>query len=839
MGLAQYRKKRRFADTPEPAGTPQAGQGPLQFVVQKHHATRVHYDFRLELDGTLKSWAVPKGPSLDPSDKRLAVMVEDHPIDYGSFEGVIPAGNYGAGAVIIWDRGTYHAFGAKDRAESEAILRAGLTKGHLRFILAGEKLQGEFSLIRIRDEKNWLLMKHRDAAASEKAAFDESSVVSGKTLAEMANHPAVPARIRKEARSERTLDLDDAPKRPRSTRVSPMLAETADKPFNRPGWVFEIKFDGYRAIAEVRNHEVKLYSRRQNTFADRYPAVVRQLAQIDHDVILDGEIVVLDEQGRSRFGLMQAYLKSGKGQIAYFVFDLLELDGHDLRDLPLVRRKELLQQVLPELPIIKISDHIEEHGVDFYRAVVAKGLEGTIAKRADSRYLEGRRSPSWLKLKAHMRQEAVIGGFTEPRGARKGFGSLILGVYEDDRLVYIGRAGGGFDGTTLDDVYARVKALEQKECPFTKRPATDTKPHWVKPELVCEIEFQEWSHEGHVRQPIFQGLREDKDPKTVRKEEMVETEEAVMEANAENPVAPPADAARPQPTLTNLTKVYWPDDGFTKGDLIEYYRAVAPVLLPYLRDRPMSLNRHPNGIKGPNFFQKDMSRQPPPGFVQTVDLPSDHGAKTIRYLLCQNPETLLYVANLGCIELNPWHSRVPHVERPDYLVIDLDPEAVDFSQVVATAGAVRKTLEKIGAASYCKTSGKRGLHIYVPLGARYQDELAKQFAEIIATVVYRTMPDVTSLLRSPKQRQQRVYLDYLQNRRGQTLAAPYSVRPAPGGTVSTPLKWSEVKRGLSPAKFTMKTLPKRVERVGDLWTEVLGPGTNLLECLERLQKLQP
>lgn len=850
MSLKKYQAKRRFQHTPEPEALPQRTGGPLRFVVQKHHARRLHYDFRLELGGALKSWAVPKGPSLNPDDRRLAIMVEDHPLDYRHFEGIIPKGNYGAGTVMIWDEGVYCSRQSPDPAQSEKLLAEDLAKGRLTFILQGKKLQGEFALIKIKkgEPNAWLLVKKQDGFASSGDILKEDrSAVSGRTMDEISQGGVGPTK----------LDLDDdAPQGKMPRNVKPMLATPVDRPFDRPGWLFEIKWDGYRAIAEVEQQKVRLYSRRNLSFEERYAPIVRSLQQLGHDAVLDGEIVVVDDAGKSDFQLLQRYQQTGHGHLVYYVFDLLYLDGHDLRGLPLRRRKELLRQIVGSAPNIKLSEHMEEHGVAFFDAVAERGLEGIVAKDGNSRYREGLRSHSWLKVKTRLRQEAVIAGFTEPRGSRRHFGSLVLGVYEGDELVYIGRAGGGFDDAGLADMHARLQPLIQKQCPFKERPKTDTRAHWVKPELVCEVSFLTTTREGHIREPIFEGLRLDRPAREVQREQpepVAKALERVAGVESPNARARPQGFAAISPglvpkrsqrqariniggnivNLTNQDKVYWPVEGYTKGDLIQYYREIALFVLPYLKDRPQSLHRHPNGIDGKSFFQKNVTQQPP-DWVQTVKVHSGTREADINFLLCQDEATLVYMANLGCIELNPWSSRVGSLERPDYVVLDLDPEDMPLDALVEVALAIRKMLDKAGAASVCKTTGKRGMHIYVPLGARYDYDQARRFAEIVAKIVHHQLPALTSVARMPSQRQKRIYLDFLQNRRGQTLAAPYSVRPVPGARVSTPLHWKEVKRGLDPSKFTILTIARRLDRVGDLWRPVLGPGVNLEDCLERL-----
>jgi len=843
MSLATYQQKRCFDRTPEPRGQRKAGKGPLRFVVQKHQASRLHYDFRLELDGTLKSWAVPKGPSLSPEDKRLAIMVEDHPLDYLHFEGIIPKGNYGAGTMMVWDAGTYHVFGITNRQKSEQTIREGLRKGQLHLVLHGRKLKGEYGLIRMKkdDEKSWLFFK-KGSAGSQSSSGEDRSVLSGRTMDEI-------ARGAKPGKPSLQIDLSDAPKAPMPHKVKPMLATPVAAAFDRSGWLFELKWNGYRAIAEVDKGRVRLYSRNQRSFEKQFAPIVESLEHLGHEAVLDGEVVALDVHGKPSFGLLQEYAKARKGSLVYEVFDLLHLDGHDLRNRPLIRRQELLALLVAELPNIRCSKPILEYGRALFDAVSANRLEGIVAKEAGSKYREGVRSKSWLKIKTRQSQTAVIGGFTEPKGSRRGLGALVLGVYENGELVHIGDAGSGFTDKELGKLRTRLDELEQKTCPFKKRPKPKGKVHWVQPLLVCEASFAEWSDDGHMFHPVFVGLREDQDASTVQREMLQQVAPVVISgaAGTKNTVRPAKEMdARSRPnrqetiggevvSLTNQHKVYWPNDGYTKGELIDYYREAAGFILPYLNNRPLSLNRHPNGIEGASFFQRDVSNQPPPSWVETAELTSD--GKHFRSVLCQDEATLVYLANLGCVELNPWHCRVGTLDLADYVVLDLDPEDVSFESVIETAQAIHKVLDRIGAEARCKTSGKRGLHIYIPFGARHVHDQAKHFAELIANIVNAKLPAITSLVRSPGSRQGRVYLDYLQNGKGKTLAAPYSVRPYPGATVSTPLKWTELRRGLDPAAFTIKTMPKRLRTVGDLWKPVLGPGIDLPACLERLAVL--
>jgi bifunctional non-homologous end joining protein LigD len=843
MSLLRYRQKRRFEETPEPRGNKTETRGDLRFVVQMHQASRLHFDFRLEHDGALKSWAVPKGPSLNPADKRLAVMVEDHPLDYRSFEGNIPAGNYGAGTVIVWDEGTYRAAEPASGKDSERALQEGLRRGHLSVELDGHKLKGGFSLIKLnKGKKNeWLLVKKDDEWARVDEARDDRSVQSGRRLDEVAANGAPGPRKLSPKTKGRVEPIRSAIRSKPPKPVEPMLATAVEEAFDRDGWIFEIKWDGYRAIGETgKDGRARLYSRRQQPFEKKFAPIVESLRNLHRDAILDGEVVVLDDKGKSQFQLLQNYQKYGQGPLLYYAFDLLALDGKDLRQQPLRRRRQLLKKLLDEneLAAVRFSDHVETDGRAFFAVAAKQGLEGIIAKNSVSRYVEGKRSLEWLKIKTHLRQEAVIGGFTRPKGSRQQFGALVLGVFDVDELIYIGHTGGGFNDASLTDLRSRLERLRQPTCPFRQRPHTNTPAQWVKPELVCEVQFQGWSRDGHMRQPIFVGLREDKMADAVHRETKLAVAAAVDEKASK---AREAKRKKPAPTqpddgvaLTHLEKLYWPDQGLTKGDLINYYREMADIILPYLQDRPQSLHRHPNGILGQSFFQKDVARQPPPPFVETTRIRLEHEKRDILVPLCQDKPSLLYLANLGCIELNPWNSRIGQLDRPDYLIIDLDPEDIPFVRVVEAAIEVHKLLDRANAPNYCKTSGKRGLHIYVPLAAQFDYDLARQFAEVVANLVCARLPESTSVVRSPAKRQKKVYLDYLQNRRGQTLAAAYSVRPYPAATVSTPLKWSEVTRRLDPARFTIHSVPKRLDKVGDLWQPVLGAGAQLRDCLDRL-----
>ncbi len=819
MSLASYRIKRTFAKTPEPPGGKLLKKGPLTFVVQKHQASRLHYDFRLELDGVLKSWAVPKGPSLNPDDKRLAMMVEDHPLEYAGFEGIIPKGNYGAGTVMVWDTGIYSPYlTSSNRKKAEKLLQEQLLKGHLTFVLLGEKLKGEFALVKIKsDEENaWLLIKANDEYASKDDVLkNDRSITTKRTMDEIAKESVKNKKIW--ISKHKGIDFHDAPIHPMPHEIKPMLAQTVDTPFNKRDWIFELKWDGYRAIAEIESGNASLYSRNNISYNQKYAPIVQSLTKFPVDAVLDGEIVVLNPEGRAAFQLLQEY-PDGKGELYYYVFDILYADGHDLRDLPLVRRKEILRELLPALPHIRLSDYVSETGKAFFFLAKKMNLEGIMAKHVNSPYRMGERSHDWLKMKTIQREEAIIAGFTKPNGGRKYFGALILGIYKNGKLKYIGHAGGGFTDPMLVSIHKKLQPLIQKTCPFDKEPKTNTPVTWVRPHLVCSVTFKEWTKDHVMRQPIFLGLREDKHleaDQVQRSSDQIKIGERTL-------------------TLTNLSKVFWPKEKYTKGDVIKYYSEISSIILPYLIDRPQSLLRFPDGIEGEQFFQKDMSRLSDKWIKRTA-IQSESENKVTQYLLCQDTESLIYIINLGCIDLNPWNSRVGHIEYPDYLILDLDPEKTSFESVIKVALVVRNLLEQLEVQSFCKTSGKRGFHIYIPTGAKYTYEQVRQFTQLLCLQIQKQLPRLVSLKHNPKDRQGKVYLDYLRNARGQTTASVYSMRAWPKATVSTPLSWKEVTKRLRPDQFTIQTLRKRIDKHGDLFKGMFGKGIDMKKCLSKLE----
>lgn len=817
MGLGKYFSKRHFDTTPEPKGTTRrAKPARLAFVVQEHHASSLHYDFRLEMEGVLKSWAIPKGPSMNPHDRHLAVMTEDHPYEYRTFEGVIPNGQYGAGNVIIWDEGWY-----APRAETdtpERLLLQELQAGHITFVLHGKKLHGEFALIKLHgpeaDENAWLLIKKGDEYASEQDVTAQiQSVKSHKTVDELAG---------------KAPDITPYPKKAHPWQVQPMLATLTDEPFSREGWLFEIKWDGYRAIGSKDGSDIALYSRASTDFIHKYAPVAEALRAVKHNVILDGEIVVTDEEGRPRFGWLQNWQRDQYGSLQYYVFDILWCDGHDVRTMPLSERKALLAQVLPKHDILRLSDDLRTDGLALFAEMHKRGMEGMIAKRAGSPYREGDRSNDWLKIKTHLRQEVVIGGYTEPRGGRKYLGSLLVGVYDHGDFVYVGHSGGGIPDEQRRALQGKLAKIERATSPFKTEPKPNAPVHWVAPKLICEMSFSEWTEEGYMRHPQYEGMREDKKPTDIHREEPKHR----SPATAKKPIKGELPFE-----FTHPDKIFFPKTKYTKKDIFDYYISVADYILPYLKDRPCSLLRMPDGITGESFFQKNNEHLP--DWVPSANIFSESNNADLHWIVGGKLDTLLYMVQLGCVEINPWNSRVSHLGKPDWIVIDLDPEGVPFAGVIEVARTVKDVCDAWDIPTYPKTSGKTGIHVYIPMHAKYTYEQCKNLAHLIALEVNRRQPDSTSVERMPEKRKHKIYIDFLQNREGQTLAAPYSVRPTPEASVSMPLRWKEVKPGLSPADFTIANALARLKKTGDLWQPVLQTGIDLPTVLKNIEHNQP
>ena len=857
--LEAYRRKRDPGRTREPFGTPAPARGAapaaLHFVVQQHWARNLHFDFRLELEGVLKSWAVPKGPSVRAEEKRLAVHVEDHPIEYANFEGIIPSGNYGAGSVIVWDRGPYQSFKPEDIREQYA-------RGKLELELFGHKLGGRWTLVRMsKSEKDWLLLKKTDGAASDSdIARWPRSVITGLTVEEMRDVPAWLAAVR-----GRIEELKAPRGELRASQVKHMLATLEEKPFSRAGWVFEIKYDGVRVVAERRGEEVKMLGRSGEDITARYPEVAEALgALMVERFVLDGEIIAHDASGRPSFQRLQKRMLLTKPAdvaaamarvpVRAVFFDCLALEGHDLRKLGLLERKELLARILPPAGTAQAGSHVEEHGEAFYEAANEMGLEGIIGKRAASPYL-GKRSSDWVKLKCQKRQEFVIGGYTDPRGSGRHFGALHVGVYEGDQLRHVTRVGGGFDDAMQEKIWAQLKPLARETSPFGGTGPGGREDHWVEPRLVCEVRFTEWTGDGGLRHPIFLGMRTDKKPEEVRRESEPEAEiEAPADASVaiedgadsagetRRPAAARARAAVPREVrLSNLKKMFWPDQGYTKGDLIAYYDAIAPYMLPYLRDRPIVLTRYPDGIKGKSFFQKDAPVFVP-DWMRLESVYSKDSDRDIQFFVLDDAESLRYVANMGTIPIHMWSSRSGSLERPDWLVLDLDPKGAPFSHVVEVARALHQILDELELPSFPKTSGASGLHILIPLGRRYTHEECRTFARLLATLGQQAKSEISTLTRQVHARAGKVYIDWGQNGHGITIVAPFSLRPVPGASASCPLRWSEVNGKLDPLNFNLKTMPKRFEKIEDPLAGVLGKGIDMgvavLAIEERMKRMK-
>jgi bifunctional non-homologous end joining protein LigD len=831
MSLTEYVKKRSFDKTTEPKGGKSTDKQ-LAFVVQRHHASRLHYDFRLELDGTLKSWAVPKGPSMNPGDKRLAMMVEDHPFDYRKFEGIIPNGNYGAGVVMIWDQGTYTSL-AEKRADDVKTLRAGLKSGNLKFRLNGEKLKGEFALVKLHsaEDNSWLLIKHNDDFAV-KTEYNSEDMVPAE-IKKMLNNKSGEAtslpNIKKAKAEKKSPELTEGDDEQPDTGkdFTPMMARLEAKIFDNEDWIYERKLDGYRAIGYT-GKKAKLISRNNIDFSHKYKTVTDVLKQIGDDAVLDGELVIEDKNGRSSFQDIQNYQGNQSGlTLKYYVFDLLSLKGHDLRALELLKRKELLKALIQPLnsSTIIYNDHISGKGSELFKKAQKEGWEGIIGKDGKSYYNSGKRSDRWLKFKLQNSQEAIICGYTAPSGSRKHFGALILGINEGEKIRYIGNCGTGFNDTSIKELYEKLHPLETGVKPFDEKVHQRTKVTWVKPQLVCEVWYSEWTGDRHLRHPVYKGLRIDKNKEKV----IMETPDTQL-ADEEL-----ITFGRKQLKVTHLNKVFWKDEGITKGQIVHYYKDMAEWIVPYLKDKAISMRRQPNGISDPGFFQKDVDVSHLPSWIKTKPLYSESNDKNINYIIGDDEATLLYLVNLGCIEINPWLSSYKKPDNPDFVVIDLDPHDVPFTQAVEAALKTKEIFDRMKLDVFIKTSGSKGLHIYCHLGAKYDYDFTKMFAEYTANLIHNELPDTTSVERNPAKRKNRIYVDFLQNRRGQTIACPYSVRPKPGATISAPLYWHEVNDGLKLSNFTIHNMRARVKEIEDPWKDLTKSNGDLKKALELLK----
>jgi bifunctional non-homologous end joining protein LigD len=871
--LSDYRNKRNFTKTPEPSPGRERHKkiGRLRFVVQRHEAMRLHYDFRLETQqGVLKSWAVPKGPSLDPNVKSLAVLTEDHPREYIHFEGQIPKGNYGAGTVIVWDAGWY---------DIDGDLEQQFRNGNIKTILYGKKLRGGFHLVRLKDsEKQWLIIKTKDEFCSTEDIVTTmpESVLSGRTNVQVKH------KFHRHDEPQKTPRgiIEDFP-----TSVKPMLAVPVDKPFDNKDWMFEIKWDGVRSILFLNKSKtiLEIQARSGMTITHRYPeiaAIAKTAIQCENSVVLDGEIVVLDSEGVPDFQRHQKRMNvdsqkdiealSKSSPATYFVFDILHLDGRNLKQLEFIERRALLSKVLKiRSSRMRVSDYIEEWGNAVFDNAVNMKLEGVVGKEKHSKYFEGVRSPSWVKIKGILTQDCVVVGHTPGEGNREGsFGSLILAAYIHDKLQFIGHSGSGFTFESIQEIYKKLVRLKATRCPIEFVPYVNRPPIWVKPEMVVEVKFNGWTQDKIMRAPIFLRIRDDKSPEECVLELPKETQKVILPKNM---------PASKEYNFSNLQKVYWPATAdhraLKKRDLLEYYDQVSRYILPHLKRRPLSLSRYPDGINGKTFYHKHWDQSMPPE-AKMVQIFSEPKNEVINCIVCDNKETLLWLASLGCIEMHPWYSRILDasackriamagndpdpaellrcgLDRPDFIVVDLDPYIYSgrekagsepeynergFRATVDIAFALKDLFDQFKIDSYVKTSGRTGLHIFVPIAPIYSYKQTRDFAEIIGKMVRRKDPDKVSMEWSTSQRKGRVFFDYNQNAKGKTIASVLSARPTSSATVSMPVKWNSIDR-LLPTDFTILNVPDILRKKGDPWSDIMGKRQDLGRILEKAKRL--
>ena len=876
--LGEYSAKRSFKATPEPAAAlPTGRDGPLMFVFQQHSATRLHYDFRIECDGVLMSWAVPKGPSLDPVDKRLAVRTEDHPFDYGSFEGIIPAGQYGAGEVIVWDCGVYSpdeddATWFHDRARAEELVRKGLEAGKLSLLLRGEKVKGSFALVRTKDSKTWLLIKHKDRFVAKGDLTEQNrSVLSGVTVEEMT---AVPVQ-----RIPATRLVPGGERKPLPDKLSPMHAETGDAVFNSSDWMWEPKLDGYRALAILDERGVKLSSRRGLELGQDFPRLVAELGrQAVNAMVLDGEIVAFDASGKPSFGAMQNR-GSGTERAVFYCFDLLYFAGIDLRKATYADRRRYLAQCLLPSPLVQLV-HAEEDGIALHKAAMESGFEGVIGKRKSSTYEAGKRSSAWLKVKATNTADFVIGGYTKGKGSRAPLGALLVGYWRGKKLHFASHVGSGFDDKALARTLKLLEPLRRKSNPFAEDPELNASTTWVEPKLVAELKFQGWTDDRHLRAPVFLRLRDDIEPGEVRRSAKAqaasprgEVEEVLEQLKLAKASLTLAVGTHPI-KLTHLDRVYWPADPalkqppLTKRDLLRYFAQVSPFILPHLADRPLTMIRMPDGIGGQRFFQKHWE-QARPDFVETITVFSGSKEQSHDYLLCNNLPTLLWLAQSGTLEFHVWHSRAKPgsdakgkgtdyagseaamdasvLNFPDYVVFDIDPyiysgkeakgeepelNTVAFEKGKEVAFWLRELLQSMSLEAIVKTSGKTGLHVFVPIRRTLDFDAAREISEKVGRHLMRAHPKDITLEWSVPKRTGKIFMDYNMNVRGKTLNVAYSPRGAPGAPVSMPLTWEELAKA-HPLDFRLTNAAERLARTGDRWREALTQKQSLEQALER------
>jgi bifunctional non-homologous end joining protein LigD len=936
--LEKYNKKRDFTKTSEPAGTnakeDTKKSKELRFVVQKHDATNLHYDFRLETkkEGVLKSWAVPKGVSLDPKVKRLAVLTENHPLDYLLFEGIIPEGSYGGGTVIVWDTGKY---------TSEQEISDQFKNGKITFTLFGQKLKGRFSLLRTSRENQWLLIKGHDEFESKDdlTITRPESVLTGRTNQDLENgskgdnvksnnknKTVIREPKSKDNDANNTINDDNYKRKDKSAilssevnlkekelgvtaefpiKIKPMLATAVDEPFNDKDWVFEVKWDGVRSIFFL--HKVKtifeIKSRSDKTITHRYPELIEPLKlaiKCQESIILDGEIVVLDKNGIPSFQNHQRRMNvdykadieklSHEIPATYYIFDILYLDGKYLQNLDFLQRRSILSKAINKNNNVQISDFFEERGKEIFDSVKTMNLEGVVAKYKSSRYLQGTRSGEWLKIKTIKTQDCVVIGYTKGEGNREDyFGSLLLAVYDGNKLRFVGHSGSGFDFSQLNKAYNKLQQMKIEKCPVDYIPYTNRDPVWIEPKLVAEVKFSDWTHEKIMRAPIFLRFREDKKPEECILEEEKSTEKLITKGNEKeqrqeelptiyeaseiSSKSPSTTAQLPYSsfsTFSHLDKVFWDKSEnhpqLTKKDLIEYYNEISEYLLPYLKDRPLSLSRYPDGIKGKHFYHKNWDKEKP-DFVQTLKVYSKSKGGIVNYIMCNNKDTLLWLANLGCIEMHPWYSRVNDFDsckenatdeekcglnRPDFIVFDLDPYIYSgrekkgekepeynfkaFKAAVDVAYDIKDLFDELKIRSYVKTSGKTGLHIFVPIVLSYTYDQTRRFAEIIGRMLSARYPEKITMDWLTTKRVGKVFFDHNQNAMGKTIASIFSARPISSATVSMPVTWEKLSSVL-PTDFNILNVNDFVKKSGDSWIEILQQKQDIVKLLEDISKI--
>jgi len=863
MALKEYERKRDFNATPEPKGRKPSikSSGSLRFVIQKHDATRLHYDFRLETrDGMLKSWAVPKGISLDPKVKRLAVLTEDHPIGYLDFEGVIPEGNYGAGTVIVWDIGTYSA---------DVDIQRQFQEGKIKFTLFGKKVNGAFSLVRMK-ENQWLLTKSSDEHNSDDDIEKDmpESVLTGRTNDELG----------KKKHRDQPVGMGKSAAFP--ALVRPMLATAIDKPFDSKDWVFEVKWDGVRSIVFWNKSAdiLEIRSRSDRDMTHRYPEIVEAIysaANCNNSVVLDGEIVVLNSKGIPDFQLHQRRMNVDHPRdveylahnvpATYYVFDILYLDGQSLEELPFIERRRILKGVVANTGRIQVSDYVEEFGTAFFKSAIRMGLEGIVAKQKDSKYLQGTRSSGWLKIKGILTQDCIVIGYTRGEGNRERyFGSLILAAYDKGKLRFIGHTGSGFGYDQLKDTLKMLQKFRVDYCPIDHVPYVNREPVWTRPELVAEVKFAGWTRDGNMRAPIFLRFREDKRLEECTVEQPEDVEDVIQTPTKSQP-------------FSNLDKVFWNATAshgeLKKKHLIGYYDSISRFILPHLKDRPLSLSRYPDGTLGKSFYHKNWD-QAKPDYAKSIRVFSESSNRIINYLMCNNRETLLWLANVGCIEMHPWYSRVQNfgacakeaegknaqdaldedwcgLATPDFIIFDLDPyiysgkerqgqepeyNTKGFDAAVQVALYLKDLLNQLKIRSYVKTSGRTGLHVFVPVVPKYNYDQARTFAEVIGKILRHRHPGEITMEWSTAARKGKVFFDHNQNAKGKTVASVYSARPTLAATVSMPVAWERL-TSVIPTDFTILDVPEIMQKSDDPWKDILKGKQDIGELLESVTEL--